>query len=210
VRFTSTGDVARCLYGVNSGRSSSKARRQTASSRIAAQRFQPRPAAAMKSTNSRMRGGAGRPCTIAHSFDHPGATDTLVQPELAQFANGLRSAKPGKDCSGAPRAICPLRNLKTLGIRTSLERLKCANSGRSATAWRTAQIDPNRANRIVQTSRISYGRDDVGLDLARHWSRPELLGDCGCRSLCRLRQAIGIVSLDLIPHRCPLAVSNRY
>jgi hypothetical protein len=85
-----------------------------------------------------------------------------------------------------------------------------ANSGRSATAWRTAQIDPNRANGIVQKSRISYCRDDVGLDLARHWSRPELLGDGGCRGLRRFRQAIGIVSLDLIPHRCPLAVSNRY
>jgi hypothetical protein len=62
----------------------------------------------------------------------------------------------------------------------------------------------------MQISGISYGRDDVGLNLASHRSRPKLPVDCGCRNGCRFRQTIRVTSLDLIPHRCALAVSDRY
>jgi hypothetical protein len=59
-------------------------------------------------------------------------------------------------------------------------------------------------------SRLSHGRDDMGPDFATHWSRPKLLSDCGCRNVRCFRQTIRIASLDLIPHRRALAVSNRY
>ena len=61
----------------------------------------------------------------------------------------------------------------------------------------------------VHKSRIPHRGEDVGLDFAAHWSRPKLLPDCGCRNVRRFRQPIRIMSLDLIPHRCALAVSNR-
>src|SRR5271154_6816747 len=75
--------------------------------------------------------------------------------------------------------------------------LKCASNVVRRRHGELAQIDPNRASSVGEKSRISHGRDDVCLDLARHWSRPELLGDCGCRSLCRFRQTIRTVGLDL-------------
>ena len=43
-------------------------------------------------------------------------------------------------------------------IREVLKRLKCANSGHSATAWRTGEIDPEQSLPAVQNSRILLAR----------------------------------------------------
>jgi hypothetical protein len=100
----------------------------------------------------------------------------------ADFLVELRGFEPLTSAVLAPTrwTAPPLASTQVFGPNAQI-------AVRSSTTWRTAQIDPNRASSIGQKSSIFHGRDDVGLDLARHWSRPELLGECGCRSLCRFR-----------------------